>query len=229
MSRHASPEHAAGLGTGLRPPYGDWDDELLAEHLLTRRDVALPEPSAATAEVPADAARVREGRWLLVGEEHLLDPADPDALWGRNPSADKEWQIAQHKQYFSPALLHAHLATGDSAYLEVWERLLGSWLDRVGTRSLTGSDAQVEALRLRSWIDAFLLLRRVTAPTSWRPDPALLRRWVERTGSEAAYVLGHLKPVRNTAPSSSRASSPWASACPSWRRASSWSRAPATC
>ena len=176
---------------GLRPPYDGWDDAVLAQHLLTRGDVSLPEPSAATAEVLADAARVCEGRFLLVGEEFVPDPR---ARWQVNPSTDKEWQIAQHKHYFLPALLHAHLATGDEQPLRVWQELLGSWLDEMGTGSLTASDAQVEALRLRSWVDAYLLLRRIDG---WRPEPQLLRRWVERMGSEAVHVLGHLKPVRN--------------------------------
>ena len=179
------------IPTGLRPPYDGWHDDALVAHLLTRLDVALPEPSAATPEVLADAARVREGRFLLIGEEYTPDPG---ARWQANPSADKEWQIAQHKHYFLPALLHAHLVTQEPDYLQVWEELLRSWLDEMGTGAIAVSDAQVEALRLRSWVDAYLLLRRING---WRPDGALVRRWVERMGAEAAYVLEHLKPVRN--------------------------------
>ena len=178
-------------GSALRPPYDGWAPGALAEHLLTRDSVALPEPSRVTPEVLADAARVREGRFLLIGEEHAPTATE---RWTVNPSADKEWQIAQHKHYFLPALLHAHLETGERDHLQVWEDLLRSWLDEMGTGYITVSDAQVEALRLRSWVDAYLLLRRIEG---WRPDAALLRRWVERMGAEAGYVLAHLKAARN--------------------------------
>lgn len=177
--------------TGLRPPHDTQDDARLLQHLLTRATVGLPDPSEPTPEVLADAERVLDGRFLLIGEEHAPDPRD---RWRINPSADKEWQIAQHKHYFLPALLHLHLATGDKAPLERWQELLTSWLAEMGTGEIAVSDAQVEALRLRSWIDSYLLLRRVEG---WHPDGALVRRWVERMGSEAAYVLDHLKPVRN--------------------------------
>lgn len=170
-----------------------------AEQLLTDDRVALPDLPVATSAMLADAERVLAGRWLLVGEEYELGP-DPD--WRLNPSADKEWQIAQHKHYFGRNLLHGLLATGDRRYLRAWSTLLRSWLDRMGTGFITVSDAQVEALRLRSWVESLLLLREAhrTGLLDGAGDLAaddLLRSWVDRMGDEARYVSTHLKPVRN--------------------------------
>lgn len=165
--------------------------------LLTDTSVALPDPPVATAAVLADARRVLAGRWLLVGEEYDLGP-DPD--WTVNPSSDKEWQIAQHKHYFGRNLLHGLLATGDRAYLQAWAALMTSWLDRMGTGFIVVSDAQVEALRLRSWVESLLLLRQAHARgllDGALVTDDLLRAWVDRTGHEAEYVSTHLKPVRN--------------------------------
>ena len=175
-----------------------------ADRLLTDADVALPDVPVATPAMLADAERVLAGRWLLVGEEFVLGP-DPD--WRVNPSADKEWQIAQHKHYFGRNLLHGLLATGDRRYLQTWSTLLRSWLDRMGTGFITVSDAQVEALRLRSWVESLLLLREahraglLAGAGDREADDLvaddLLRAWVERMGDEARYVSTHLKPVRN--------------------------------
>lgn len=165
--------------------------------LLTDTSVALPDPPVATAAVLADAERVLAGRWLLVGEEYDLGP-DPD--WTVNPSSDKEWQIAQHKHYFGRNLLHALLATGDPRYLRAWSALMGSWLERMGTGFIVVSDAQVEALRLRSWVESLLLLRQAHARgllDGGAVGDDLLRAWVDRAGHEAEYVSTHLKPVRN--------------------------------
>ena len=168
--------------------------------LLTDTSVALPDAPVATAAMLDDAARVLAGRWLLVGEEYDLGP-DPD--WRLNPSGDKEWQIAQHKHYFGRNLLHGLLATGDPAYLTAWARLLRSWLATMGTGFVVLSDAQVEALRLRSWVESLLLLRQahtrglLDGVAGAAVDDDLLRAWVDRTGSEAHYVATHLKPVRN--------------------------------
>ena len=164
--------------------------------LLTDASVALPDPPVATPAMLADAGRVLAGRWLLVGEQYDLGP-DPD--WTVNPSSDKEWQIAQHKHYFGRNLLHGLLATGDRAYLAAWVRLLTSWLDRMGTGFVVVSDAQVEALRLRSWVESLLLLRQAHARglLDGSVTDDLLRAWVDRLGREAEYVSTHLKPVRN--------------------------------
>lgn len=168
------------------------------EDLLTDSSVVLPDAPRATPDRLADARRVLEGRWRLVGETYDLG-ADPD--WRTNPSADKEWQIAQHKHYFARNLLHGLLETDDGAYLDEWARLLRSWLAEMGTGFITRSDAQVEALRLRSWVESLLLLRQAFARglvlDAGPVDDDLLREWVERTGEEARYVATHLKAVRN--------------------------------
>lgn len=168
------------------------------EDLLTDSSVVLPDAPRATPERLADARRVLDGRWVLIGEGYDLG-AVPE--WRTNPSADKEWQIAQHKHYFGRNLLHGLLETGDTEYLATWARLLRSWLDVVGTGFITLSDAQVEALRLRSWVESLLLLReghaRGLVAVGGPVDDRLLRAWVQRMGEEARYVATHLKPVRN--------------------------------
>lgn len=163
-------------------------DEAFADHLLRRTTVALPDPRAVTEAALTNAERALAGRFRLIGEEHQL------TSWRVNPSADKEWLIALHKHYFLPDLLLAHAHTGDAAYAEAFCRLLNSWLVEMTSGFIAHSDAQVEAKRLESWLAAFVLLREQGPGLI---DGALLRRWVERIGEEAAYVAAHLKPVRN--------------------------------
>ena len=163
-------------------------DEALADHLLRRATVALPDPRAVTDAALTNAERALSGRFRLIGEEHPL------TSWRVNPSADKEWLIALHKHYFLPDLLLAHAHTGDPAYAEAFRRLLTWWLDEMTSGFIAHSDAQVEAKRLESWLAAFVLLGEQGLDLV---GGALLRRWVRRMGEEAAYVAAHLKPVRN--------------------------------
>lgn len=161
------------------------------------RSPVRPDPPPATADDLVAAERIRDGRWCYIGEEYALGTPPP---WRHDPSADKEWRIAQHKHYFAPQLLHALLATGDREYFVIWRQLLDSWLSDMGTGEDIGSDAQVEALRLRNWVTAHLLLDRARAAGLLDPDDVdddLLRRWVERMGAEAAHVATHLKAARN--------------------------------
>jgi hypothetical protein len=162
------------------------------ERLLTRVDVAYPELPPLGAANLEGARRVLEGRFRYIGEEYRLDDA---FSWTVNPSRDKEWQIAWHKHYFCPDLVHAYAVTGEPAYLRRFAQLVGSWLAEMGTGFIAQSDAQVEAKRVESWITALTLLRDVR----WRGivDDALLERWVARMGEEALYISRHLKRVRN--------------------------------
>lgn len=163
-------------------------DEALADHLLRRSTVVPLDPRAVTDAALTNAERALSGRFRLIGEEHAL------TSWRVNPSADKEWLIALHKHYFLPDLLLAHQHTGDQAYAEAFCRLLTWWLDEMTSGFIAHSDAQVEAKRIESWLAAFVLLREQGPGLI---DGALLRRWVQRMGEEAAYVAAHLKPVRN--------------------------------
>lgn len=140
----------------------------------------------------ANADRIREGRWLMIGEEHRL-PHPPD--WRINPSRDKEWQIAWHKHSFTCDLVHAFRETGDGAYLRLLGELLTSWLDTMGQGWITLSDAQVEAKRVESWIGMMTLLDRL----DWAPhlDPASIARLETRLGEEARYIAANLKRERN--------------------------------
>ena len=172
----------------LLPQFATMSDDRLADHLMHRTTVVLPDERAADEASSANAAGVLTGRFRLIGEEHGR------TSWKENPSPDKEWLIALHKHYFLPDLLLAHRSAGETAYLDAFTTLLTSWLDEMGSGFDAHSDAQVEAKRLESWVAAFVLLRS-TAPAAL--DPAVLRRWVQRMGDEAAFVAAHLKPVRN--------------------------------
>ena len=163
-----------------------------AERLLGRADVAWPALPPLGGANLANARRVLDGRFLLIGEEYAL--ADGFS-WTENPSRDKEWQIAWHKHYFLADLVHAAHVSGDDAYLRRFAALLQSWLDEMGSGFIALSDAQVEAKRLESWITALTLLHGV----EWRGivGDDLLERWVARMGDEALYVSRNLKRVRN--------------------------------
>ena len=163
-----------------------------AERLLGRDDVAYPALPPLGDSNLANARRVLDGRFLLIGEEYRL--ADGFS-WKQNPSRDKEWQIAWHKHYFLADLVHAANVTGDDAYLRRFAALLRTWLAEMGSGFIAVSDAQVEAKRLESWITALTLLR----DAEWRGivGDDLLERWVARMGEEALYVSRNLKRVRN--------------------------------
>ncbi len=153
---------------------------------------AYPDFPPLGAAALADAERVRAGRFRLVSEDYDLGS---NFSFARNPSRDKEWQIAQHKHYWAVHLVHAATVTGDPTFIDTWSRLVTAWLDEMGTGFVVNSDAQVEAKRIESWVWALSLLP--AAPWQGHLDPALLARLVTRLGEEARYVSGHLKPVRN--------------------------------
>jgi Heparinase II/III-like protein/Heparinase II/III N-terminus len=158
-----------------------------ADALSTLPHVPAPSPGAL-----ADAERALSGQFLIIGEQYDLGR---NFSWQANPSGDKEWQIAHHKHYTLPSLLHAARVTGDIRYVERFVELLTSWLDEMGTGFISVSDAQVEAKRLESWLAARRLL--VELPWEGLVPARLVRRWCERAGAEARYVLEHLKATRN--------------------------------
>src|SRR5512135_2381870 len=128
----------------------------LVRHFIGRSNVVYPELATPCVVQLANAARVMDNRFELVGEEYAL-PAG--FSWKVNPSRDKEWQIAHHKFYFAVDLAHAYRDTRDAAYLEKWVELLDSWLEQMGSGYITASDAQVEAKRIEHWVSSFLLLQ----------------------------------------------------------------------
>jgi hypothetical protein len=143
-------------------------------------------------DVVARAEQICAGRWTYVGECHDLG-ALPD--WTSNPSADKEWQIAWHKHYFTFELVQAYESTGEVRYLHQLGGLLASWLDQMGQGWITTSDAQVEAKRVESWLIMLTLLDR--SGGSVHLEPELLDRLIERLGVEARYIAANLKRHRN--------------------------------
>ncbi len=151
-----------------------------------------PIAAPAADDVVERAAQMCAGRWTYVGESYDLGVA-PD--WKVNPSADKEWQIAWHKHYFTFELVQAFEATGEVKYLRCLSELLTSWLDQMGQGWITTSDAQVEAKRVESWIIMFGALGRCDDAVDL--DVALRDRVIERLGVEARYIAGNLKSHRN--------------------------------
>ncbi|HET9700038.1 MAG TPA: alginate lyase family protein [Burkholderiales bacterium] len=150
-----------------------------------------PLPPATPGQL-ANADKVLAGRYDIVGEEHVLAPG---FSWRRNPSRDKEWQIAHHKFYFAVDLAHAWRQRGDPRYLCAWRDLIASWLREMGTGFITASDAQVEAKRVEHWVLSLLLLQGTEWP---RHVPGeFLRPFLERIAREADYISRNLRPSRN--------------------------------
>lgn len=164
----------------------------LARHFLVSKPLRVwPLPSPTKQHV-IRAEALLAGHFTYIGETHHLRPG---FSWKRNPSIDKEWQIAHHKHYFAIDLCQAWRLTGERRYLDGWVDLTSSWLDEMGSGFISASDAQVEAKRLESWITAYLVLRQAETPA---PLPSeFICRLIARFGSEAAYISRNLKPSRN--------------------------------
>ena len=124
---------------------------------------------------------VLAGRFTVAGETRDLGP-EPDWLGAALP-ADEEWRIEWVKFAWGLDLAHAAAETGDRAYRDVWERLVGSWIEQVAH----DHDApEVTARRILNWIYAG---QRFAAD----PHPA----WRESIAAQARYVRANLAPERN--------------------------------
>lgn len=161
-------------------------------HFLTRRNGVSPDPPKATEAQLANAEKIVENRFDLIGEQIVFREG---FSWKENPSRDKEWQIAQHKFYFAVDLIQAYRHRRDPVYLKKWVSLIGSWLEEMGSGYIAASDAQVEAKRIEHWVNSFLLLQGLPCEAFLTAD--FLRRWLARIAEEAYYISTHLKPVRN--------------------------------
>ena len=116
---------------------------------------------------------------------------DPD--WQRAGLADDpEWAIEWSKFYWGLDLAHAFHATGERRFVDVWERLVLSWIARVPV----GSDAShVAARRIQNWLyawDAF-----ASAPTFHGLSPGTVPRVVESLAAQVRDLRGRLTPERN--------------------------------
>jgi Heparinase II/III-like protein/Heparinase II/III N-terminus len=105
---------------------------------------------------------------------------------------DEEWQIEWSKFYFGLDLAHAFSVTGDRAYVDAWERLVGSWIDQ----QQAGCDStDVTARRLQNWLYAWQGFDRVPEFTGL--DEALQDRLLDSMREQLDYVTADLTPERN--------------------------------
>lgn len=167
-------------------------DEGLLAYFADRSHVTYPDLPEASGEQLQYANDILANRFTYTGETFEFEPA---FSWKSNPSSDKEWQIAFHKNYFLIDLAQAYRHTGELIYLEKWQALIQSWIAEMGSGYITLSDAQVEAKRMESWCTAFMLLNG----TKWHEhiEACFLRAFLSRIAEETHYISEHLKPVRN--------------------------------
>jgi hypothetical protein len=128
------------------------------------------------------------GRFTHVGLTLELG-AEPDWLGGPFP-ADKEWRIEWSKFYFGLDLAHAFAETGDTRFVDCWERLVRSWMHQVPPDH---DRSDITARRIQNWIYAWLRFRAAGAVL---PD-TLTEALLESLAAQVEFVRTHLTAERN--------------------------------
>src|SRR5262249_37250108 len=168
-------------------------------HVSAAREAELTEPMrprsvvCVVTEQHADrsvAEDVCAGRFTQGGVTLALG-LDPD--WQHAGLADdSEWAIEWSKFYWGLDLAHAFRATAEPRFLDVWERLVLSWIARVPV----GSDpSHVAARRVQNWLcgwDGF-----ASAPAFRGLSPGVVPRLVASLGAQVQDLRGRLTPERN--------------------------------
>ncbi len=140
------------------------------------------------ARVVAD--EVAAGRFSLCGITLELG-LEPDWL-GASLPVDEEWRIEWSKFYFGLDLACAFRDTGDPAYLEAWEALVGSWIHQVPVGFDT---SDVAARRMQNWLYAWQLFAATPGFPGLRDG--LASELTRSLAEQAAFVREHLTPERN--------------------------------
>jgi hypothetical protein len=140
--------------------------------------------------VADDACR---GTFTNAGETVALGPT-PDWIGAQLPP-DREWRIEWTKFYFGLDLAHAHTETGDAAYLEAWQRLVGSYLRQVGPGEGVEDTADVAARRVQNWVYAWAAFAAAPGFPGLPPDFA--RDLLAGIGDTTAYIRANLTAERN--------------------------------
>ena len=116
---------------------------------------------------------------------------EPDWLDTALP-VDEEWRIEWSKFPWGLDLAHEYERSGKTRYLDAWQRLVASWIERVPAGHDT---SDVAARRLLSWIYAWNVFARSTAFRGL--DNGLEAALVRSIGAQTTYIRGHLTPERN--------------------------------
>jgi len=168
-------------------------------HVSAAREVELTEPMrprsvvCVVTEQHTDrsvAEDVCAGRFTQGGVTLALG-LDPD--WQHAGLADdSEWAIEWSKFYWGLDLAHAFHATAEPRFLDVWERLVLSWIARVPV----GSDpSHVAARRIQNWLYAWDVFASV--PAFRGLSPGVVPRLVASLGAQVQDLRGRLTPERN--------------------------------
>lgn len=105
---------------------------------------------------------------------------------------DEEWLIECSKFLWGLDLASAFAATGERRFQSAWERLVGSWLERVPA----GFDAtEIAARRIQNWIYAWQSF--AAAPAFTGLGPGLAGSLYDRLADEVTHVRDGLSPERN--------------------------------
>lgn len=134
------------------------------------------------------AEAVVAGRFTHVGITLDLG-TEPDWLGAAFP-ADKEWRIEWSKFYFGLDLAHAFAESGETRFLDCWERLLWSWMRQVPADH---DRSDITARRIQNWIYAWLRFRAAGAALS---DP-LAEAMLASLAAQVAFVRENLTAERN--------------------------------
>lgn len=169
------PLQAPGADRAVRPPVAPRPVFCPIRELYTDAQVADD----------AVAGRFRHAGVLL----ELGTPPD----WSVDPyPADEEWLIEFSKFYEGLDLAHAYGRTGDTRYLDCWQRLVGSWIDAV---AIDRHSSDVLARRVQNWVYAWQEFAAV--PGFPGLDPVLERRLLASLAEQADHLAANLTAERN--------------------------------
>lgn len=155
---------------------------------IVPRPVYCPTRHLHTSREIADDARA--GRFTNAGLTLELG-LDPDWL-GAGLPADEEWGLEWRQFYFGLDLAHAFGETGDRGYLDAWERLVESWIERV---PVDADPSEVLARRVQNWLYAWRVFAE--SPTFDGLGDGLDERIVASVAEQAEWLRANLTPARN--------------------------------
>lgn len=153
------------------------------------RTVFCPTRHLHTSRAVADDARA--GRFTNAGLTLELG-LDPDWLGAAELPSDEEWALEWRQFYFGLDLAHAFAETGDRGYLEAWERLVSSWIERVPPDS---DPSEVLARRVQNWLYAWTAFAMAPAFDGLRSG--LDERITASVGEQVGWLRHNLTPARN--------------------------------
>ncbi|MEA2385108.1 MAG: hypothetical protein QOH72_5079 [Solirubrobacteraceae bacterium] len=133
------------------------------------------------------------GRFTNAGETVDVG-TEPDWVGAALPE-DREWRIEWTKFYFGLDLAHAFAETGESRFLDAWQRLVASYLRQVPPGEGLDDTSDVAARRVQNWVYAWAAF--AAAPGFPGLRDGLDRELLDGIREHVAFIRENLTAERN--------------------------------